>query len=114
MAQQSHSYSGPVSYLASNINVNSGASETIILDRIACLGGRNMAVTIFCRSGAVSAVAMYGSPDGINWSTALSGFSTFAVAVNAIGHGEVQANWAYIRITTTGAAVIDAYFNAVQ
>lgn len=112
MAQQVQNYLGTTTTSAKNININSGASETIVLDRISCLGGRNLAVTIVNHSGSISAVAMYGSPDGIYW-TAVTGFTTFTVSTGAVGHGEVTANWSFIRVTTTGAALIDAYLTAV-
>lgn len=111
MAQQVQNYSGISVTSAKNINVNSTASETIVLERIPCLGGRNLAVTIVNYSGSISAVALYGSPDGINWTT-VSGFTTFTVSANAVGHAEATASWAFIRVTTTGVARIDAYLTA--
>lgn len=112
MAQQVQNYSGTTTTLAKNISVNSGSSETIVLDRVACLGGRNLAVTIVNHTGSISAVALYGSPDGIYW-TAVSGFSTFTVATGAVGHAEATASWPFVRVTTTGTALVDAYLTAI-
>lgn len=111
MAQQSQQYPGAVVTLAKNLGVNSGATETTVLDQVSCLGGRNLAVTIVNYTGTISAVALYGSPDGVNY-TAVSGFSSFGVATGAMGHAEVVANWAFIRVTTTGVALIDVYLSA--
>ena len=112
MAQQSHQYSGTTSVIAKNLNINSGSAETTMIDQVLCLGARNLAVTIVNHTGSVSAVALYGSPDGQNY-IAVSGFSSFAVSAGNMGHGEVVANWPYIRVTTTGIALIDVYLTAV-
>lgn len=111
MAQQSHQYTRTTT-LARNTGINSGASETIILDGIPCFGSYNLAVTIVVYTGSTSACALYGSPDGINY-MAVSGFSTFGVATGAIGHAEATGTWAFLRLTTTGTALIDAYIYAV-
>lgn len=98
--------------LAKNLGVNPGASETIVLDAIPCFGTYNLSVTIVNYTGAVSACALYGSTDGINY-LAVSGFSTFAVSTGAVGHAEATGIWSYLRLTATGVALIDAYILAV-
>lgn len=110
--QQSHQFSGTISTLAKNIGVNSGSSETIVLDHVACFGSNKLAVTIVNHTGSVSAVALYGSPDSINYMT-VNGFSTFAVTTGAVGHAECTGTWQYLRVTTTGTALIDVYLYAV-
>jgi len=112
MAQKFNQYLGTNTTLAKNLEINSGAAETIILDGIPCLGGRNLAVTIVAYTGAISAVVLYGSPDNVNW-TPVTGFSSFAVAAGAMGHAEVTASWVFLRVTTTGVALIDAYLTAI-
>lgn len=112
MAQTSHQMTGTVSTWAENLGVNSGASETIVLDQIACLGGRNLAVTIVVHTGATTACALYGSSDGINY-IAVNGFNTFAVNTGQVGHAECTGIWQYLRLTTTGVALIDAYVYAI-
>lgn len=115
MAQQSHQLAGTVSTFAENIGVTSGASETIVLDKVPCFGGRNLAVTIVNQVGSpnnISAVALYGSPDGINY-VAVNGFNTFTVATGATNHAECTGIWQYLRVTATGAAIIDVYLYAI-
>ena len=114
MAQLVNRYGGPSQTLAKNLEVTSGATETIVLDNVAVFGTRNISVTIVNYSGSISAVALYGSPDGVNWTTAsISGFSTFTVAAGAVGHAECTGVWQFLRVTTTGAATVDAYLYAV-
>lgn len=112
--QQSHQVIGTTSTFANNLRINSSSSEleTVVLDHVLCFGGRNLAVTIVCRTGSVSAVALYGSPDGINY-TAVSGFNSFTVAANNMGHAECTGNWQYLRVSTIGIALIDVYLYAV-
>lgn len=112
MAQQFHQASGTISTFAQNMGVTSGSAETIVLDHVPCFGGRNLAVTIVNHTGSTTAVALYGSPDGINY-LAVAGFSTFAIATNAVGHAECTGIWQYLRVTTTGTSLIDAYLYAV-
>jgi uncharacterized membrane protein YgdD (TMEM256/DUF423 family) len=111
MAQQINSYSETTTIVAKNLRVNSGSTETIMLDHVPGIGSRNWAVTIVNYSGSITAVALYGSPDGVNY-VAISGFSTFTVGALAVGHGEATTQWPYIRVTTTGVALIDIYATA--
>lgn len=111
MAQQFQNYLGTTTTIAKHLGVNSGSSETIVLDHVPGVGSRNWAVTIVNYTGSISAVAVYGSPDGVNYA-AVSGFSSFTVATGAIGHGEVTTQWPYMRVTTTGTALIDVYLTA--
>lgn len=111
MSQSYHfNNNAPVSF-ASNAKVNSGATETVILDKIPCLGFHNLSVSIVNYTGAISACALYGSPDGVRW-IAVTGFSTFAVSAGQTGHAEATGNFQYLRLTTTGVALIDAYIIA--
>ncbi len=110
--QTAHQVSGTISTFAKNLGVNSGAAETILLDHVPCFAGRNLAVTVVCYTGAVTAVALYGSPDGINY-MAVSGFNTFTVAANAMGHAECTGIWQFLRVTVTGTALVDVYLYAV-
>lgn len=111
MAQVYHQYGNAT--IAKHLTVNSGASETIVIDLVPSLTGKNIAVTIVNHSGSVSAVALYGSPDGQNW-LAVTGFTTFTVAAGATGHAEASGCWLYLRVTTTGTALVDAYLTVVQ
>ena len=90
--------------------VFSNAAETIVLDQIQTMGFTKISVTIFNytnSANSISATALYGSPDGIHWSSALAS-SSVTVAAGTVGHFELTASWKYLRLTTTGAATIDA------
>jgi len=97
---------------ANNKGVDTTGTQTVLED-IPCMGVRNLAVTIVCNSGSISAVGLLGSPDGINY-MAISGFSSFAVSAGNMGHAEVSAVYQYLRVTVTGTANIDVYLYAVQ
>jgi hypothetical protein len=113
MAQQIHQIVEPCATFAKSLLVNTGSSETIVLDQIPVLGLRNIGITIVNHSGSSSACALYGSPDGSSW-LAVSGFSSFAVSTSGINHSEVSCIFQYLRLTITGTSVVDAYLYAIQ
>lgn len=113
MAQTYHTIDAIAAVFAQNLQIDSQSAETVVLDGIPSTGLRNISGTITCYSGSISAVKLYGSMDGINY-VAISGFSSFTVSASNTGHGEVAANWKFMRLTTTGSATIDAHLIASQ
>ncbi len=98
---------------AQNVGFDSLAGETTALEDIPCMGLRNLAVTIVCNSGNMSACALYGSPDGINYK-AIAGLATFALAAGNMDHKEAVATYRFLRLTTTGVANLNVYLYATQ
>lgn len=111
MAQSFIQNVSPWSVHASNLLVNSGASETIILDHIPCMGLKSISVTIVNYTGTTTACALYGSCDGVHYK-AVASFSTFGVGTGAVGHALATDVYQFLRLTTTGVANIDAHIIA--
>lgn len=111
MAQITTQQTYPTATLAFNLGATSASGETTILDKVPCLGLKNIGITIVNLTGATSACALYGSCDGVTY-IAVSGFSTFGVSTAAIGHAEANGNFVYFRLTTTGVATLNAYLTA--
>lgn len=112
MAQIYSEVGSPAASFASNLAYSNTGTSTILED-VPCLGLRNLAVTVVCSAGSVTAVALYGSPDGVNY-IAIPGFSSFTVAANNTGHSETTGIFQYLRLTITGTATVDAYLYAIQ
>ena len=113
MAQTSFQVMAISATHAQNLKAASQSAETIVIDGVASLGLRNVGATVVCYSGSITAVALYGSDDGVNYK-AISGFSSFTVASGNMGHQEATATYRFLRLTTTGAGVIDAHLTASQ
>jgi hypothetical protein len=112
MPQTYSTISTPPALFANNLNIKCGASETIVLDKIPSLGFKTIGVTIVNHSGSITVVALYGSPDGINYAS-ITGLSSFSVGAGNMGHQECTSGaiYQYLRLTATGTAVVDVYIN---
>ncbi len=111
---QTYNQTQTSSTFANNLQLPVNGSNQTVLDAIPCFGGRNIAVSIVCSAGSISAVALFGSPDGINY-VAIAGLSTFTVSAGNVGHSECVANWQYLRLqVNASSATCDFYLYAVQ
>lgn len=115
--QKYNSFDNPTGFFVSNINVYTGAVETIVLADISVAGFANLSFTLTNKANSsdiISSVSVYGSNDGINYFTITSN------ALSSIGIGSTvnyrfAAVCVFVKITATSNSTsnLDCYLVGV-